>query len=272
MDQLKKQVNKDVDQLKKRVEVLENKAQKTNVEGKKTTTEPDSGFCCNAPKGQYTSMDMDSGITYGNNLSDYGYYTCSGASNNNVDDSSRSGSHAHVVSPLLNNLERLSIKNSIDEKMTLSQTKSQVVGHIKTVETMQESITRHAVTMEEVKLRQNTLDIKTTHGIFIWKIPEINRRFGDAQARRTLSLYSPPFHTSAHGYRICIKAYLNGDGSGKGTHISVFFILMKSEHDSLLPWPFKHLVTLQLINQNYPWSRNLYPTFTVQASNSQSLK
>ena len=48
---------------------------------------------------------------------------------------------------------RLSIKNSIDEiKTTLSQTKSQVAGCINTVETMQESVTRHAVTMEEVKL------------------------------------------------------------------------------------------------------------------------
>ena len=85
---------------------------------------------------------------------------------------------------------------------------------------MQESVTHHAVNMEEIKLFQDILDVKT---VFIWKIPEIFRRFRDAQEKRTLSLYSPPFHTSPHGYHMCIRVYLKGDGSGKGTHISMFF-------------------------------------------------
>ena len=126
--------------------------------------------------------------------------------------------------------------------------KGQLAGYLEVVHTVQESVTRHAVLMEEVKLRQDILDVKTTNGVFIWKIPEIARRYADAQQRRTLSLYSPPFHASPHGYRMCIRAYLNGDGSGKGTHISVFFVLMKSEHDDLLSWPFKSPVTFQLLN------------------------
>ena len=126
--------------------------------------------------------------------------------------------------------------------------KGQLTGYLEVVQTVQESVTRHAVLMEEVKLRQDILDVKTTNGVFIWKIPEIARRYADAQQRRTLSLYSPPFHASPHGYRMCIRAYLNGDGSGKGTHISVFFVLMKSEHDDLLSWPFKSPVTFQLLN------------------------
>lgn len=134
-------------------------------------------------------------------------------------------------------------------KLSVTRFQSQLVGYIDTVQTVQESVTRHAVAMEEIKLRQDILDVKTTHGIFIWKIPEIARRYRDAQERRTLSLYSPPFHTSPHGYRMCIRAYLNGDGSGKGSHISVFFVLMKSEHDNLLSWPFRRPVTFQLLNQ-----------------------
>ena len=126
--------------------------------------------------------------------------------------------------------------------------KARLAGYLEVVQTVQESVTRHAVLMEEVKLRQDILDVKTTNGVFIWKIPEIARRYADAQQRRTLSLYSPPFHASPHGYRMCIRAYLNGDGSGKGTHISVFFVLMKSEHDDLLSWPFKSPVTFQLLN------------------------
>ena len=64
--------------------------------------------------------------------------------------------------------------------------------------------------------------------------------------------YSPPFYTSPHGYRMCIRTYLNGDGIGKGTHISLFFVVMRSEHDSLLPWPFKQSVRFTLINQKNP--------------------
>ena len=149
------------------------------------------------------------------------------------------------------------IKPSFD---SIEQLRAQVVGYMETVQTVQESVTRHAVAMEEIKLRQDILDVKTTHGIFIWKIPEIERRYRDAQERRTLSLYSPPFHTSPHGYRMCIRAYLNGDGSGKGSHVSVFFVLMKSEHDNLLQWPFRRPVTFQLLNQDNS-SLNISETF-----------
>ena len=121
---------------------------------------------------------------------------------------------------------------------------------------VQETVTRHAVAMEEIKLRQDVLDVKTTTGNFVWKIPDIRKRLRDAVERRTLSLYSPPFYTSPHGYRMCIRAYLNGDGSGRGTHLSVFFVLMRSEHDNLLRWPFSQPVTFTLINQAFPSKSN----------------
>ena len=120
------------------------------------------------------------------------------------------------------------------------------------VQSTQDNQTRHGVFIDEIRLRQDVLDVKTTSGIQIWKIPDIRRRFRDAMDRRTISLYSPPFYTSPHGYRMCIRAYLNGDGIGKGTHISLFFVVMRSEHDNLLPWPFKQSVRFTLINQKNP--------------------
>ena len=101
-------------------------------------------------------------------------------------------------------------------------------------------------------LWQYILDVKTTNGVLIWKIPDIRRRYRDAVDRRTISLYSPPFYTSPHGYRMCIRTYLNGDGIGKGTHLSIFFVVMRSEHDNLLNWPFKQSVRFTLINQKNP--------------------
>ena len=65
----------------------------------------------------------------------------------------------------------------------------------------------------------------------------------------TMSLYSIPFYTSRHGYKMCARVYLNGDGMGKGTHLSFFFVVMKGPFDALLPWPFKQKVTLTIINQ-----------------------
>jgi hypothetical protein len=120
------------------------------------------------------------------------------------------------------------------------------------LQTVQQSLTQHAVVIDEVRLRQDVLDVKTTNGVFIWKIPDIRRRYRDALDGRTISLYSPPFYTSPHGYCMCVRTYLNGDGIGKGTHMSVFFVLMRSEHDSLLCYPFKQSVRFTLINQGNP--------------------
>ena len=49
---------------------------------------------------------------------------------------------------------------------------------------------------------------------------------------------------------MCLFLYLDGDGSGKGTHLSFFLTLMRGEYDALLPWPFKQKVTLTLMSQD----------------------
>ena len=48
---------------------------------------------------------------------------------------------------------------------------------------------------------------------------------------------------------MCINVYANGNGEGKGTHVSVFSHLMKGENDDYLPWPFTGKVTIELLNQ-----------------------
>ena len=117
------------------------------------------------------------------------------------------------------------------------------------MQVLQENMTQQTIVVDEIRLRQDILDVRTTNGSFVWKIPDIRRRYREAIDRRTVSIYSPPYFTSPQGYRMCTRVYLNGDGIGKGTHISVFFVLMKSEHDNLLQWPFKQSVRFTLINQ-----------------------
>ena len=72
----------------------------------------------------------------------------------------------------------------------------------------------------------------------------------EAKSGKTLSLYSAPFYTSRFGYELCLRLYLDGDGSDKGSHLSFFLTIMKGEYDSLLPWPFSQMVTLMLLDQD----------------------
>lgn len=44
------------------------------------------------------------------------------------------------------------------------------------------------------------------------------------------------------GYKMCARIYPNGDGIGKGSHISLFFVIMRGHYDALLPWPFSQKV------------------------------
>ena len=114
---------------------------------------------------------------------------------------------------------------------------------------LQENITEINRTYEEVSLTLQTLQATSYDGKYIWKIPDITRRRRDALMGKTVSLYSAPFYTDRFGYRMCLRVYLDGDGSGKGRYISYFLTIMKGEYDALLEWPFQLTVTLTMINQ-----------------------
>ena len=47
-----------------------------------------------------------------------------------------------------------------------------------------------------------------------------------------------------------LKIYLNGDGTGKGRYVSLFFMLLQSSHDDILTWPFKQKVKLMAMDQS----------------------
>lgn len=46
------------------------------------------------------------------------------------------------------------------------------------------------------------------------------------------------------------RLYLNGDGTGEGNHMSIYFVIMKSEYDHLLHWSFQKKVIFKLLNMN----------------------
>lgn len=48
---------------------------------------------------------------------------------------------------------------------------------------------------------------------------------------------------------MCIRVDAARNGSGRGTHLSVFLYLMKGPHDDELTWPLRGMFTIQLLNQ-----------------------
>ncbi|XP_078505855.1 TNF receptor-associated factor 5 [Lissotriton helveticus] len=128
----------------------------------------------------------------------------------------------------------------------------------------------HKVQLSSNEERFKLLESTCYDGKLIWKILEYKKKKREATEGRTPSIFSQPFYTSRSGYRLCARAYLNGDGSGKGEHMSLYFVVMRGEYDSLLPWPFKQRVTLMLLDQSK--KKNHLVSVFKPAPNSSSFK
>ena len=139
------------------------------------------------------------------------------------------------------------------------------MGNIKRqLGTNQESFRRQERRMESIEhtlaLRNVTLadlveyvrqqELSSYDGQLLWKISDYARRRNHAVEGQQVSFYSPCFYTSRYGYKMCARLYLNGDGIGRGTHLSIFFVVMRGHYDAFLQWPFREKVTLMLLDQD----------------------
>jgi len=110
---------------------------------------------------------------------------------------------------------------------------------------------RTAVTLADLEERIRQQEFSSHDGLLLWKINEFARKRNDAVSGQQVSIYSPCFHTSRCGYKMCARIYLDGDGIGRGTHIiSVYFVVMRGQYDALLRWPCRLIVTFMLLDQD----------------------
>lgn len=107
----------------------------------------------------------------------------------------------------------------------------------------------HDINLAEQDIKIQMLEATSYEGMYIWKIDAWPKRLQEAKNGRTPSIYSPPFYVGRFGYKVCARAYPNGDGIGKDEYMSLFFVVMRGEYDALLPWPFHHKVTFRLLDQ-----------------------
>lgn len=94
-------------------------------------------------------------------------------------------------------------------------------------ESISHSLALRNVTLSDLEEYVRQQDVSSHDGILLWKISDFTRRRQDALAGNQVSFYSPCYFTSRYGYKMCARIYLNGDGIGKGTHISIFFVVMR---------------------------------------------
>ena len=148
--------------------------------------------------------------------------------------------------------ERLTPLHKYNTSNPNPNTELQRLGHLeRKYEDIERQVTMLKVHVSEMELQLQASLASTYNGSFMWRIPDLSKRKRDAIDGRVTSLSSPPFYTAKNGYKMCIRVYLNGDGMGHKTHLSLFFVLMKGEFDALLKWPFDYKVSLILVDQNH---------------------
>lgn len=116
---------------------------------------------------------------------------------------------------------------------------------------MEESICRLVATNASLKSASSALweRINTVEEGF--GVPPFSFKMEDftMKKRRKEDWLSPPFYTSLHGYRMCIRVSSNGQVIGEGTHISLTAHIMRGLFDESLNWPFRGDIHIALCNQ-----------------------
>ena len=154
-----------------------------------------------------------------------------------------------------------SLSEEVKRNCTLEiRAKDEEIQTLKTtVNKLEKQIRSKNAELEDRDFRLSLIENSNHDGSMIWKIPQFSQRKADAQNGKYTSIFSLPFYTGRYGYKMCLRLYIMGDGIGKGTHLSLFFVVMRGEFDNILQWPFTHKVTFKLINQ--AGGRDIVDTF-----------
>ena len=172
-----------------------------------------------------------------------------------------SGSHASLENKLHHPLKNVTTTpNSVHKTEEMFKAKDAEIDSLRTIIAKLEKIMHlKNVELEDRDFRLSLIKNSNHDGSMIWKIPQFSQRKADAENGKYTSIFSPPFYSGRYGYKMCIRLYIMGDGIGKGTHFSLFFVVMRGEFDNILQWPFTHKVTFKLINQ--AGGRDIVDTF-----------
>ncbi|XP_067939734.1 TNF receptor-associated factor 3-like [Watersipora subatra] len=164
-------------------------------------------------------------------------------------------------------IEQVSGKVGVIER----QIRDSGLDRVTVIESHSQNIRRHNELLNDFEKRMKNSEFASYDGVLIWRISDYKRKKSDAVRGRQMSIYSYPFYTSRYGYKMCARAYLNGDGLGRGKCLSLFFVVMRGEYDELLTFPFKQRVTFTLLCPSNP-QLNKHETFLPDPDSSSFRK
>ena len=128
------------------------------------------------------------------------------------------------------------LKSSIDELTNKLQ------SALESIATLKESVESSKNDIVHCEDKCRTLK----HGEpFVFKTTEYQSKLASNEV-----FSSVPFYAFPNGYRMSIKVYLSGCGSGKNTHVSIFVSFLEGKYDAELDWPVVGKVTFSLLNQS----------------------
>ena len=153
----------------------------------------------------------------------------------------KSGNESRLMSLMMSKIT--GIQAEMTKKESMIHTLQDKVAHLESTLSSKQNEN------EDRDFRLSLMENSNFDGSMVWKIPQFSQRMDDARTGKYTSIFSLPFYSSRYGYKMCLRLYILGDGIGKGTHMSLFFVVMKGEFDNILQWPFTHKVTFKLINQ-----------------------
>ena len=167
-----------------------------------------------------------------------------------------------VTNEQMANLEKTTAKHELileERRRTMNQANRDMGNARRLLDTIQDTTRRLERRIDSI---QHTLALRNDaqvmrqrlppsyDGHLVWKITKFSWLRNEAVNGQQRFFVSPCFFTSPRGYKMCARIYLNGNGMGRGTHISVFFVVMRGQYDAILRWPFRQKVTFMLLDQD----------------------
>lgn len=169
---------------------------------------------------------------------------------------------------------------------TFKETTGKLEEKVKALQLKQEELDQERITLKEqvqvltaahvaldtkvASQEKEVSELKRESSRFVWKISGFTEILQQAKKDSNTKIYSSPFSTGPHGYKLIVGVKPLGDRSVKYTYLSVFLRVTSGNYDAILPWPFHHKVTFTLIDQqDDPTKRqNVVCSFLTNASDS----
>ena len=135
--------------------------------------------------------------------------------------------------------------NRLENKVDTFQTQ---FGNLEDkVDDLKDRVETVEMILKDVELKQKHME---EFPPYIWTVTDFWEKVSRAKNGREVRIDSNPFYVGLPGYKVKLYMYPNGIRGAINVYISLYFNLMKGQYDAILPWPFRYMVKLTVIDQN----------------------